>query len=335
MVPAIGRVMSSGTRGRRRRGRPFWRHGRSGPGWRRDENGWINFGGDKAWPAPQSEWGRMVGKGWPPPRTFDAVAHTATVEGGAIVMLSPVDPAYGLRVRRRISLDATRRCCRSRPRSRRCRGRRCASRSGRSRSWRRRPGWSRLLPERSAFAGGHRRLMPAAPRNLAVAGGRLSRGARPARKDDDRHRRRRAAGVARRRIRSRRSDHREPISRRPRRAPSGLTARTARSTPTRTAPTRTSSWSCWVRCTISRPGRAPRSPSATSCVAESRPGQPHAGDEGRRLGYGQVGNCAVVAPKGVRGFCTSIAERDAGDWFVSVRKKTALFPKFWLLGGRQ
>ena len=38
--------------------------------------------------------------------TFDAVAHTATVEGDAIVMVSPVDPAYGLRVRRRISLDA-------------------------------------------------------------------------------------------------------------------------------------------------------------------------------------------------------------------------------------
>ena len=64
-------------------------------------------------------------------------------------------------------------------------------------------------------------------------------------------------------------------ARRPRRWPGGAHAR---STPAPTAPSRTWSWSCWVRCTISRPGRAPRSPAATSCVAGMLPGQPAAGE---------------------------------------------------------
>ena len=72
VVPAIGRVMQLRLLRRRSATRPFWQHPAIGPGMAADENGWINFGGDKAWPAPQSAWAAMVGKGWPPPRTFDA-----------------------------------------------------------------------------------------------------------------------------------------------------------------------------------------------------------------------------------------------------------------------
>src|SRR4029079_11891010 len=74
VVPAIGRVMEfrlldAGSK-------PiFWSHPGIGPPLGPDENGWINFGGDKAWPAPQTAWASLVGKGWPPPATFDAVAH--------------------------------------------------------------------------------------------------------------------------------------------------------------------------------------------------------------------------------------------------------------------
>ena len=80
VVPAIGRVMRLGFAGDGGASDLFWRHGQLGPSLAPDENGWINLGGDKAWPAPQSEWQRIVGKGWPPPVTFDAVAHTATIE---------------------------------------------------------------------------------------------------------------------------------------------------------------------------------------------------------------------------------------------------------------
>jgi hypothetical protein len=173
VVPAIGRVMQFRLRDDESGG-PFWRHEAIGPALRPDENGWINFGGDKAWPAPQSGWAAMVGKGWPPPRTFDAVAHTATVEGGAVVMLSPVDPAYGLRVRRRISLDASAPVLSIETAFEKVQGP-----SVRVAVWTitQLAPPSRMvavLPERSTFAGGYRLLMPAAPQNLAVAGGRLS-----------------------------------------------------------------------------------------------------------------------------------------------------------------
>jgi hypothetical protein len=104
VVPAIGRVMSLGLAGDVAASDPIWRHGQLGPSLKGDENGWINYGGDKAWPAPQSDWQQMVGKGWPPPATFDATAHTATIDKSAIETVSPIDPAYGLRVRRTVTL---------------------------------------------------------------------------------------------------------------------------------------------------------------------------------------------------------------------------------------
>ena len=60
VVPAIGRIMQialleeAGPHG------PFWSHPEIGPDLGGDENGWINLGGDKAWPAPQSRWEAIV-----------------------------------------------------------------------------------------------------------------------------------------------------------------------------------------------------------------------------------------------------------------------------------
>jgi hypothetical protein len=105
VVPAIGRVMSLGLAGDVAASDPIWRHDQLGPKLAGDENGWINYGGDKAWPAPQSDWQQVVGKAWPPPATFDATAHMATMKGSSIEMVSPIDPAYGLRVRRTVTLS--------------------------------------------------------------------------------------------------------------------------------------------------------------------------------------------------------------------------------------
>jgi hypothetical protein len=105
IVPAIGRIMQiarvdgGGTPG------PLWSHPGIGPALAPDENGWINLGGDKAWPAPQSGWDAVAGKSWPPPKTFDAAPFTAEVRGGTVELCSAIDPAYGLRVRRTIALD--------------------------------------------------------------------------------------------------------------------------------------------------------------------------------------------------------------------------------------
>jgi hypothetical protein len=109
VVPAIGRIMQLAfvESGGRARG-PLWSHPGIGPDLPPDENGWINIGGDKAWPAPQSRWEAIAGKGWPPPKTFDNSPFAARRVGDAgneVELLSAVDPAYGLRVRRTIALD--------------------------------------------------------------------------------------------------------------------------------------------------------------------------------------------------------------------------------------
>ncbi len=66
---------------------------------------WLNFGGDKVWPSPQSDWQKLTGRGWPPPAAFDSAPYEDRVEGNGIELVSPVDPHYGIRVRRRIALD--------------------------------------------------------------------------------------------------------------------------------------------------------------------------------------------------------------------------------------
>ncbi len=118
VVPAIGRIMQIALRngGGEEAGPhgPLWSHPGIGPALGGDEKGWINLGGDKAWPAPQSRWEAIAGKGWPPPKTFDASPFEAKIVGdlggvgGAghkVEILSGVDRAYGLRVRRTIALD--------------------------------------------------------------------------------------------------------------------------------------------------------------------------------------------------------------------------------------
>jgi len=103
IVPAVGRVMQ------------FHFAGEDDVLWENDKlqgkpadpssKEWINFGGDKSWPSPQADWEKMIGRGWPPPATFDSVPLEAHSEGDAIELASPVDPDYGIRVHRLIKLD--------------------------------------------------------------------------------------------------------------------------------------------------------------------------------------------------------------------------------------
>jgi hypothetical protein len=104
VVPAIGRVMQfrriDDPHADPADTGPFWQNPQLARGMPGDENGWINYGGDKAWPAPQAAWADVAGRGWPPPATFDARPFTATVVDGAVHLVSEVDPAYGVRVER-------------------------------------------------------------------------------------------------------------------------------------------------------------------------------------------------------------------------------------------
>lgn len=182
VVPAIGRIMQIGLRGDAARA-PLWSHPGLGPQLPPDENGWINFGGDKAWPAPQSQWEAVVGTGWPPPRTFDAAAFTAEVAAdGTVTLVSAIDPAYGVRVRRTIALH---------PREPLVTVETCyqkvAGAPVRVGVWTitQLASPERIflrLPERSAFPGGFAQRLPDPPKDLTVEGRLLSLARDPAAK---------------------------------------------------------------------------------------------------------------------------------------------------------
>src|SRR5262245_29518477 len=175
VVPAIGRVMQFRLLDGQEPSGAFWSHPALGPALAPDEGGWINYGGDKAWPAPQAEWQRLLGKGWPPPATFDAVAHAASVEGDAIVLTSPVDPTYGIRVRRKIALHPSKPEMTIETTYEKVQGAPI-----KVAVWTITqldpPSHMRVkLPEPSTFPGGYRSLLPAAPKNVAVVpGGELT-----------------------------------------------------------------------------------------------------------------------------------------------------------------
>ncbi len=107
IVPAIGRVMQLRFAGEQEG--PFWENDKL-RGTKPDSASadWANFGGDKAWPAPQANWPQIISRGWPPPGGFDGMPMEAVVEGSAVILVSPVDPGFGIRVRRRIELQPDR-----------------------------------------------------------------------------------------------------------------------------------------------------------------------------------------------------------------------------------
>ena len=107
VVPEIGRVMSF----RLLDGENVFWEDRSLDGKRGDVSGkeWINFGGDKTWPAPEGEWGKHTGRTtWMPPAEFDSMPVSARIEEHDVVLTSPVDPHYGIRTVRRVQLDGSR-----------------------------------------------------------------------------------------------------------------------------------------------------------------------------------------------------------------------------------
>jgi hypothetical protein len=105
VVPAIGRVMQF--RFVRDAEGVFWENraldGKSPSPRSKD---WVNFGGDKTWPAPQADWPKVTPRAWPPPTAFDSMPVEARVEGERLRLVSPVDPHYGIRTERLISLDS-------------------------------------------------------------------------------------------------------------------------------------------------------------------------------------------------------------------------------------
>jgi hypothetical protein len=103
IVPAIGRVMQFKFAGDA--DGPFWENRElDGKAPNPNSTEWGNFGGDKSWPSPQADWGKVTRRGWPPPKAFDSMPVTATIEKESVILTSAIDPNYGIRARRIVSL---------------------------------------------------------------------------------------------------------------------------------------------------------------------------------------------------------------------------------------
>ena len=97
IVPAVGRVQQfrfvGDTNG------ALWENPRTLGRATTGSGFYPNFGGDKAWPSPQSEWG------WPPPKGFDGTVNTVSFTNGVVTSVTPVDATYGIRTTRIIQLS--------------------------------------------------------------------------------------------------------------------------------------------------------------------------------------------------------------------------------------
>jgi hypothetical protein len=110
IVPAVGRVMQFRFAGHD--DGPFWEN-RALDGRMPDPKAkeWGNFGGDKTWPSPQGDWQKVTDREWPPPAAFDSMSVKAAdvssgSEGPSVRLESSMDPFYGIRTTRLITLPA-------------------------------------------------------------------------------------------------------------------------------------------------------------------------------------------------------------------------------------
>jgi len=70
---------------------------------------WLNWGGDKVWPAQQADWSFVYGgDDWPPKTELDGHAFKVVeVSPTKLVMESAMDKALHVRLRRTLTIDAT------------------------------------------------------------------------------------------------------------------------------------------------------------------------------------------------------------------------------------
>jgi hypothetical protein len=103
IVPAIGRVMQFKFVGDEEG--PIWNNRRlDGQPANGEANDWVNFGGDKTWPSPEAQWPKLRGHSWRPPAAFDSMPVQASIGNDSATLVSPVDPSYGIRTHRKITL---------------------------------------------------------------------------------------------------------------------------------------------------------------------------------------------------------------------------------------
>ncbi len=105
VVPQIGRVMAFEFTGHPETN-PLYEN----PDWTPDKKHmpkpgeWANCGGDKVWPAPQSDWPRFIGRDFPPDRAFDGLPETVRLLPDGLRLVSPTSSEFGLHIERTLTL---------------------------------------------------------------------------------------------------------------------------------------------------------------------------------------------------------------------------------------
>ena len=93
-VPQIGRIMFFG---RQNGPNLLWVNSAVNPG-----DSWVNWGGDKLWPAPQSRWN------WPPDRDLDGSRWSVELNADGFTTISPVSVKDGIRFKRTVRMSPSR-----------------------------------------------------------------------------------------------------------------------------------------------------------------------------------------------------------------------------------
>lgn len=173
VVPAVGRLMQFRLAGDE--DGAFWEN-RALDGLLHDSNSsvWLNFGGDKSWPAPQSAWSGQQGLDWPPPAGFDSRPMEPAPTDRGVVLTSSVDPAYGIQVVRTVELAPEQPRMRIKTEFRKVRGNAVRVGIWTITQMRDPERIYMLLPEKPSLANRYVRLLEGEPSDLRIDGRLLS-----------------------------------------------------------------------------------------------------------------------------------------------------------------
>lgn len=105
VVPQIGRIMAFQYSGQPQTN-PLYEN----PDWRgktiadTDPTNWANFGGDKAWPAPQADWPLHAPRAWPPEQVIDGAPQIVQFVPNGLSLVTASSPSFACRIRRTLTL---------------------------------------------------------------------------------------------------------------------------------------------------------------------------------------------------------------------------------------
>ena len=105
IVPQIGRVMAFQFAGQPESSPIFTNPdllGKTGADVKAGD--WANFGGDKLWPSPQSDWPQFIGHTWPPPPEFDGLPQRLEIVPGGVRLSGLPCAAFGVEASRTFTL---------------------------------------------------------------------------------------------------------------------------------------------------------------------------------------------------------------------------------------